>query len=120
MAKHIDLGRLGEEIALEYLQRKGYRIHATNWRYGKIEIDIIASDKEYLVIVEVKTRESDDVAEPSESVTKAKQKKLIKAANEYILQRNIMTETRFDIISIVFTEGEPQTEHIENAFYPTI
>lgn len=114
------LGPKGEDIAMEYLQSKGYTILDTNWKFGKLEIDIIARDRDCLVIVEVKTRTDDEVAEPEESVTRAKQKKLIRAANEYVYKRNIKTEVRFDIISILLSGDTPQIVHIPDAFYPLL
>jgi putative endonuclease len=120
MADKDKLGQKGEDIAMEYLQNKGYKILDTNWKFGKLEIDIIARDMDFLVIVEVKTRSDDEFAEPLEAVTKAKQKKLIRAANEYVYKRNIKTEVRFDIISILLSNDTPEIEHIEDAFYPLL
>ena len=58
MKDHIELGKTGEDIAVAHLEGKGYRILDRNWRWGKEEIDIIAIDGNFLVIVEVKTRNS--------------------------------------------------------------
>lgn len=118
MAKHNDFGKLGEEIAANFLMEKGYEILERNWRNRHKEIDIIAMDGEELVIVEVKTRKSDDYGEPDLAVTKQKQTRLIYAANAYIFSRKIDLNTRFDIISIVFKEGKPVIDHIEDAFLP--
>ena len=120
MAEHNELGKKGEEIALEFLQKKGYKILATNWTIGKVEIDIIAQDRDFLVIVEVKTRQSEYFGEPETFVDKAKQKNLIRAANGFINQRNNKLETRFDIISIILSSEEPIIAHIQDAFYPTL
>ncbi len=119
MAEHNDLGKKGEEIAEEYLKQKGYTVLATNWHYGKTEIDIIASQGGYIVFVEVKTRSTAYFGEPYTSVTKSKQKSLILTANAFVIQRNINLDARFDIISIVFKNGQPHIEHLERAFYPT-
>jgi putative endonuclease len=64
MAEHNELGEKGEELARNFLRKKGYKIIERNWRFGKDEIDIIAIDNDYLVIVEVKTRRSNYFAEP--------------------------------------------------------
>jgi putative endonuclease len=120
MAEHIELGRQGEEIALRFLRGKNYRILETNWRLGKNEIDIIARDGRYLVIVEVKTRSSNFFAEPESSVTRDKQRTLIRAANAYVRYKNINDEVRFDIIGILVGEGKEEINHIEDAFYPTL
>ncbi len=120
MAEHNELGKKGEDLALAYLQKKGYTILETNWTVGKLEVDIIAKDKDFLVIVEVKSRQSSYFGEPEAFVDKAKQKNLIRAANTFIEKRNINTETRFDIISIVCCGEDTHIEHIEDAFYPTL
>ncbi len=117
MAQHNDLGKEGEEIGLRFLLEKGYKILATNWRYRQEEIDIIAMDKEELVIIEVKTRTS-AFMEPELAVTRSKQKFLVNATAAYIEQNNINTDTRFDIISIVTNSKYQKINHIENAFYP--
>ena len=118
MAKHNELGKLGEEIAANYLVGKGYEILERNWRNRHKEIDIIAKDGDELVIVEVKTRQHDDYGEPFVAVSLAKQSRLIAAANAYIFKSNLDINTRFDIISIVFNDGNPAIEHIEDAFLP--
>ena len=118
MAAHNDLGKLGEEIAVQSLEGKDYEILERNWRNIHKEIDIIAKDGKFLVIVEVKTRKSDEYGEPDLAVTKRKQRMLIAAANAYIFRNKLDMETRFDIISIFFREGEPVIDHIEDAFLP--
>ena len=118
MAKHNDFGKLGEELAVNYLVGKGYEILERNWRNIHKEIDIIAKDGTDLVIVEVKTRQTDEYGDPDVAVTKQKQWRLISAANAYVFQNRLDINTRFDIISIIFKDGEPVIEHIEDAFLP--
>ena len=118
MAAHNEFGRLGEELAVRYLAEKGYEILERNWRNIHKEIDIIARDGKFIVVVEVKTRQTDEYGNPDIAVTRQKQQRLISAANSYILQNHLDVETRFDIISIVFKDGEPVIEHIEDAFLP--
>ncbi len=118
MAEHNDFGKLGEELAVNYLTGKGYEILERNWRNIHKEIDIIAKDGKFLVIVEVKTRQTDEYGEPDVAVTRKKQRMLIAAANAYITRKGLDIETRFDIISIIFRDGEPVIEHIEDAFLP--
>ena len=120
MAEHNETGKAGEEIAVGYLRSKGYTILETNWRWGKNEIDIIAEEKDFLVIVEVKTRHSTDFGEPETFVTMQKQKLLIRAANSYINRHSVKKETRFDIVSIVLKGKNPEINHIPDAFYPTL
>jgi len=118
MAKHNELGKRGEEMAVQYLTEKGYEILERNWRNIHKEIDIIAKDGECLVIVEVKARQSYEYGDPDIAVTRQKQWRLISATNAYVFQNNLDIDTRFDIISIVFKDDEPIIEHIEDAFLP--
>ena len=118
MAKHNEFGKQGEDLAVQYLTDKGYEILERNWRNIHKEIDIIAKDGETLVIVEVKTRQNDDHGEPDLAVTRQKQTRFIYAANAYIFRNSLDINTRFDIISIVFDQGNPKIDHIEDAFLP--
>lgn len=118
MAAHIDFGKQGEEIAVKYLMDKGYEILERNWRNRHKEIDIIAKDGNELVVVEVKTRKSNDYGDPDFAVNKQKQRLLISAANSYIYSNNLDLDTRFDIISIIIKDGNPVVDHIEDAFLP--
>ena len=118
MAAHIDFGKQGEEIAVKYLMDKGYEILERNWRNRHKEIDIIAKDGKELVVVEVKTRKSNDYGDPDFAVNKQKQRLLISAANSYIYSNNLDLDTRFDIISIIIKDGNPVIDHIEDAFLP--
>ena len=118
MAEHNDLGKIGEELAVNYLIGKGYEILERNWRNKHKEIDIVAKDGGTLVIVEVKTRQSDGFGEPDMAVTRQKQKCLVYAANAYVFSKRLDLDIRFDIISIVFNQGNPKIDHIEDAFLP--
>ena len=118
MAKHNDFGKLGEELAVNYLIGKGYEILERNWRNIHKEIDIIARDGRDLVVVEVKTRQSDENGEPDMAVTRQKQTRLISAANAYLFQNKLDINTRFDIISIIMKDNSPVINHIEDAFLP--
>lgn len=120
MAEHNDLGTLGEEIAAKHLHDKGFKILATNWRFGKDEIDIIAEKGEFLVIVEVKTRRSAGFGEPEVFVNQAKQRFLVRATQAYLEKNEVEKETRFDVISIVLNNTTRKINHIEDAFYPVL
>ncbi len=119
MSEHINLGKAGEELAAVMLAGKGYRILERNWRFGKEEIDIIARDGNFIVFVEVKTRSSNVFAEPEASVTKAKQRVLVRAANAYVNYRRFGGEVRFDIVSVLMLPGKEVVNHIPDAFYAT-
>ncbi len=120
MAESHELGQSGEEKAKALLISKGYRILHTNWRSGKLEIDIIAENNDYIVFVEVKTRTSDEFLTPSRAVTSSKQKSIIFAAETYLKRFNISKESRVDIISIVDNGITETIDHLEYAFYPTL
>lgn len=113
-----ELGKYGEILAINYLTNKGYEILETNWVYVKLELDIIAKHRRKIIVVEVKTRENNYIGEPWEAVTIAKQKRIIKAANEYIVENKIDNEVQFDVISIIHNQRETKIEHLEDAFYP--
>ena len=118
MASHNELGKIGEEIAAQYLMKNGYKILCRNFYFDKAEIDIIAQkEEETVVIVEVKTRNSNFFGDPQSFVTPAKIKNLVKAANEYIISNELNVEVRFDIIAILKNQKEESLEHFENAFY---
>lgn len=120
MADHNDIGKFGEELAVQYLRKIGYQIQAQNWRFSRTEIDIIAIHQNTLVVAEVKTRTSKDFENPKEAVTKTKQRSIIKAANAYIEQFNVDKECRFDILSVLIIRGKAEIEHIVDAFYPEL
>ncbi len=106
-------GSAAEDLAADFLSSKGYEIIERNYstRFG--EIDIIAKDKETLVIVEVRSRSSGKFGYPEETVSKSKIKKIIRTTYQYIQQKNpSFKEVRFDIISILHNN----ISHIKNAF----
>jgi len=117
LAQHNELGKLGEEMAVAFLQRNGYTILDTNWRYLKGEIDIIAKKDDVIAIVEVKTRTSIDIVTPEDSVNQKKIKLLVATANQYIIEKDIDLEARFDIITIHKKGNKFDLNHIEDAFY---
>jgi len=118
MCSKTDIGRKGEKLAGIYLADRGYKIVAYNWRYKHKEIDILAYDTDWLVVVEVKLRSSDSYGDPSEFVTLKKQRFLIEAAEAYLDTIPSAPEVRFDVISIVGSEGNYNIEHITDAFNP--
>lgn len=117
MAEHNELGKLGEEMAVEFLEKHGYKILQTNWTFQKAEIDIIAQKENTLAIVEVKTRSSIDFGLPQDFVKPKKIQLLVKAVDAYVNQNNLDIEVRFDIIAI-HKEGKSfAIEHLIDAFY---
>ena len=118
MAKHIKLGKTGEQLAVKYLNNKGFEIIETNWRTKNAEIDVVALRFNKIHFIEVKTRSNDNFGLPEESVNFAKQKKIADAADEYINEKNIDLEVQFDIVAIIKNKKSYKIELIEEAFYP--
>jgi len=106
-------GKLGESLAVDYLQKNGYRIITTNWRCKWGEIDIIAHDGQELVFIEVKTRRDAD-SNPFENITPAKMQKVIRTAYAYADSQQIEA-WRIDAIAVILGKS-PHIEHIQNAF----
>jgi putative endonuclease len=117
MAEHNDLGKLGEELAVDFLQHNGYDILETNWTFQKAEIDIISQKENTLAIVEVKTRSSLEFGLPQDFVKPKKIQLLVKAVNEYLISNDLDLEVRFDIISVYIEDNELKIEHLEDAFF---
>jgi putative endonuclease len=115
-----EVGKEGERLAGDHLRSKGYTILETNWRFGHKEIDIIARDRNDLVIVEVKTRTGPMIEFLEQAVNRSKQRFLVAAANGYVRYRHIPLEVRFDIVCVIYEKRIPQILHIRNAFYPTL
>jgi putative endonuclease len=107
------IGSIGENIAVEFLKRKGYKIVATNIRTPFGELDIIARQKDLTVFVEVKTRTTSSLGPPYLSVTKAKELHLVRNALAYLKRRNLVDSYwRIDVVSVKL-DHECKLEHIE-------
>ncbi len=123
MAEHNDLGKWGEDEAAHFLENKGYLILERDWKMGKRDLDIVAMSENHatLVFIEVKTRKNDEFVEPEEAVDKMKMRNLAIAANAYVKLKNINTEIRFDIVSVIGGKDKMfRIEHIEDAFNPLL
>jgi len=117
MAEHNELGKLGEDLAVDYLKKNGYTILDTNWTFQKAEIDIIAQKENTLAIVEVKTRSSIDFGLPQDFVKPKKIQLLVKAVDAYVNAKNLDLDVRFDIVA-VHKEGKSFViEHLIDAFF---
>lgn len=115
---HSELGLWGEEYAALHLIKEGYTILERNWYFKRNEVDIICQkEKDLLVIVEVKTRNSDYFGDPQEFVTPKKRRSIVKVADAYIQEQNLDLEARFDIIGVLKNKDKEQLQHFENAFY---
>jgi putative endonuclease len=123
MAAHNELGEWGEEVAVRYLEQKGYVILERDWKSGHRDIDIIAltQDAQTLVFIEVKTRSSNELTTPEQAIDANKIRNLGIAANSYLKRNDVNADIRFDVITIVKKRGtEPIIEHIEDAFNPML
>ena len=111
------LGKLGEEIAVAELQRRGYAITAQRYRTPCGEIDIVADDNGTLVFIEVKAREDDEFGTAAEAVTPWKQRRLARMARDYLTRERVVDRAcRFDVVAIMLDSAEPSIEVFQNAF----
>jgi putative endonuclease len=120
MSESHSLGQTGENLAIAFLEKAGYKIRHKNWKSGKRELDIVAETSDFIVFVEVKTRTDDQWMDPRNAITREKQRSIIYAADGYIHSYNVNKESRFDVIIVMGKEEPFKIEHIENAFYPTL
>ncbi len=119
MAKHLETGKKGEAIASDFLKSQGFKILETNWRFRRLEVDLIAMDGEVLVFVEVKTRSNAFFGQPEEFVDKKKEEHLVRAAAEYMRQINHDWAIRFDVVSVILkNENQWEVKHLQDAFFP--
>ena len=117
MAQHNQLGKKGEQMAVDFLTKRGYDIVERNYRFDKAEVDIIAKKENILAIIEVKTRSTSDFGDPQDFVKPKQIQRLVKAVDEYVNENQLDVEVRFDIIAIVKENKGFMIEHLENAFY---
>lgn len=110
----VQTGNHGENLACEYLRKKGYKIIRRNFRAASGEIDIIAMLDKRLCFVEVKTRKNDKFGYPSDAVNYRKQKKIINTARAFIMQFFDYDEISFDVCEVYTESGT--VNYIENAF----
>ena len=120
MALHNDFGTQGEELAVDFLRRKGYIILDRNWHSGHKEIDIVARHEDTIIFVEVKARANVFFGNPQDTVTPRKMHLLVLAADAYLRYNAIDLEVRFDIITITGTLEKPYIKHYESAFRPGV
>ena len=121
MAKHNDIGAVGEQLAADFLLSHGYSILCRNWRSHHCEIDIIAEERGTIVFVEVKTRTSSPFADPVAAVSVSKISHLAEAADDFISFLDSSCDFRFDVVSVIIQKhGLPVISHIKDAFLPPL
>lgn len=122
MAKHNELGKWGEQIAVDLLVTKGYAIVDRNWHLGHLEIDIIAMKDDRIVFVEVKTR-STNFVDPIMAIDRRRILRMVRAANAYVKWHNVPHGVQFDVILIIGSPDSsvaPEIDHIPDAFFPPL
>lgn len=122
MRKSAKRGFTGEDLTAKYLKEKGFIITERNFHSRFGEIDIIAENEQYILFVEVKTRQKGAMVSPAAAVDRIKQQKIIMTANTYLSRSFCELQPRFDVAQItVCTEGgreEYKIDYLENAFSP--
>ena len=114
------IGKQAEDQAAQYLERKCYKIYFRNYRFGRFEVDIVCEYKDQIIIVEVKALSSLGIKKPYESVSKIKQRRIVKVADHLLCEYFPGRECRFDIVSILLNNKEVKIAHISDAFLPEI
>ena len=114
-ARHLITGQAGEELAAAFLTEKGMKVVARNFRCTSGEIDLICEDRGTLVFVEVKTRSRSVRGEPGEAVGRSKNTRMVKAAALFLSRNRAWSRPcRFDLVSVLFLDGETAVEHWED------
>lgn len=111
-------GDYNEELARDFLAKKGYRILHEKWKFGKVgEIDLVCKDGDVLVFVEVKARANHDYGTPEDAVTWQKRQQIRRVARGYYYVNKIAEEEcRFDVVAIDYVTGKPDVRHWVHAF----
>jgi putative endonuclease len=116
----IALGKTGEDLACEELERRGYAIIARRYRRRGGELDIIARDGQTMVFVEVKARDGRAFGEACEAITANKRRTITRLALEYLMRHRLtQCACRFDVVSIHFEAGAPVIDVFQGAFDAT-
>jgi len=112
------LGARGEDLAVRYLKKKGYKVIERNYRCQWGEIDLVARQGKTLVFIEIKSRTSSDFGLPQDAVGRFKQKKLIQVARAYMAEHRLheTIPARFDVVAVQLTPSGPEIELITDAF----
>lgn len=105
MASHLEIGREGEKLAELYLAQHGYTMLYRNWRYGRYEVDLIATKNDMLRFIEVKFRSSSHYGQPEEAVNKKKIRDLLQAIDQFLYLNPQYTDFRLDVLSITQHTG---------------
>lgn len=112
------LARRGEDLAAQYLTEQGLVVLCRNWRCREGELDLVATDRDRLVVCEVKTRSGTAFGRPAEAVTRAKAARIRRLAAAWLAAHHTgWCEVRFDVVSVVWAAAGPaHIEHLQGAF----
>ena len=120
IVKKNETGRVGEDMALDWLQSRGFRLRDRNWRSGHKELDLVMESPERVHVVEVKTLTPPLLQQPFEKVDTRKQARLIAAARHYVAEQPVRKEVQFDVVSVVLDGARSEIEYIPEAFIPIV
>jgi putative endonuclease len=110
------VGQRWEDLAARELAAAGYTIRERNWRGKAGEIDIVAEEKGVVCFVEVKGKSGPRYGAPAEAVTFEKQRRIARAAQEYVARKRLRGSCRFDVVAILAHDGEAEVRILRNAF----
>jgi putative endonuclease len=118
MAAKDELGRRGEDLAVQYLEQRGLVVLSRNWRCRDGELDVVATDRRRLVVCEVKTRSGIRFGEPAEAVTGRKAMRIRRVTRAWLAAHQVRwCEIRFDVLAVLLEPGRPAAvQHYEGAF----
>ena len=119
-SKNGEIGRRGEDVALDFLLKRGMGLVARNWRSGHKELDLIVEDEMFLRIVEVKSLTYPNMIDPFEEVGWQKRRRIIAAAQHFAALKCIKKEIVFDVVSVVFNGSFYRVEYFPDAFAPVL
>ncbi|MBB2935926.1 putative endonuclease [Amycolatopsis bartoniae] len=117
-APHLNLGRKGEDLAAQHLQKLGFVVLSRNWRCREGELDIVATDRRMLVVCEVKTRAGQNFGDPAEAVTAEKIARIRRITGQWLRTFKLRwCQVRFDVVAVLVEPGgELRLEHFPGAF----
>lgn len=117
-SERVETGRKGEDLALEFLEGRGMRLVARNWRCSHKELDLVMDDGAFLRIVEVRSLTFPNLQSPAESVDLGKRRKVLWAARRFAALNSVQQEIVFDIVSVVFRKDGSGVETGEITYFP--
>ncbi len=118
MADSHDFGAKAEDFAAQYMLSKGFCILHRNWTYDHKELDIVCTDGRILIIAEVKARQCETFPLPEDLLTRAKERFILEASEEYLYRFGVTMPVRFDLLAVIGNDKKMDIQHIEDAIIP--